>query len=347
MLDLNQIKSFNEQLNNEIKNAKSIVCIMDSRLDFDALCSSILVKKYIQNNFDKDCKIVYLKEISSSFKNSLKKIGDDYLQINEKIDPLTLDFENTDLFIVVDCGNAYKLSNGEGFSFPENRRAKIVNIDHHVEVNARYGDLNLVMWAPSTCSLLYEIFKINNYLDDTSVQKYLLLGILADSGYLTFDKADYTDVATVADLLKRANLRIFDILRISQNPISVEELKVKSLILKNLQVFENRIAYSYLENDELISERLDPYMSLSFTSIEEFRNIEGVKVNFFVRYDEKQEAYTLSVRSYDENVDVNKICMKYFNGGGHRLSAGGLIREHLPIKMVINMVLEVFKKEVL
>ena len=343
MVDSKSVKKFADEFIATLDGAKKVVCIIDSRLDFDAVCSGILIRNFVKKTFLVDCEMVFLKEISDSFKTPLKKINSDVMFIKENIDAATIDYMSTDVVIVVDCGSQYKLSSSEGFSFPTNRLTKIINIDHHFGVNSSYGDLNFLSQASSTCSMLFSLFEALDYrLDDVSI-KYLLLGILSDSGYLTYDKSDYSDVEMVASLLKKSGLRIYDISEISKVSMSLDELKVKGIILKNLQVFEKKIAYSYFESDELESARIDPKINLSFSTIDEIKNIEGVKITFFIRYDQKQSAYTLSMRSYDESYDVNEICKANFNGGGHKLSAGGIIREQLPIKMVINSVLAVLK----
>ena len=90
---------------------------------------------------------------------------------------------NTDLVIVLDCGNVERIS-----ADLSNYNGKIINIDHHIS-NENYGFINYVdINAAATCEISYLLIKELgiNFNDKTDIEiaigSAVYTGIVTDTG---------------------------------------------------------------------------------------------------------------------------------------------------------------------
>ena len=137
----------------EILKSKRIGLSFHASPDGDAI-GSILSLLNALRYLGKDSYIISRDVISDNFS---------FLSLSNEIDGDILEPKmNTDLVIVLDCGNADRIS-----ADLSNYNGKIINIDHHIS-NENYGSINYVdVNAAATCEISYLLIKeLGINLDD-------------------------------------------------------------------------------------------------------------------------------------------------------------------------------------
>lgn len=308
-----------------IKKANNPLICMDSRFDFDALCSSKALQYVIKEFLNKEVEIIYAKSIDSSVSKLI-----DFSNIKTNTDIKDYDLASYDLLIFADSGGANHISYDSLYILPEDKLK--INIDHHSS-NELFGDLNYVFSLASTCSVLYQLFEELKLNIDKDLARMLLLGLLTDSGFFQYKTVTPQDLRTSASLIEKgADLNEL-VWSVTFNQ-TLDDIKFTSLVYANLKVdFSKKYAFSTLTLKELEGINME---NVTVTHSDLIRKLKGVDFVFVVR--EKGESnYSFSFRSSALGFDVATLAAK-FKGGGHEGSAGGLLRGFANINEAVEYV---------
>lgn len=321
-----------------ITHSQAPVICMDSRADFDALCSCIILHRYITNILGKKVDVSF----DGVLPESIRTIASGYADISflqEKVCPVDIDFTKYDLHIFLDSGNIEHICKDNNY-IPNPNITKL-NIDHH-KGNPLYGDCNYVKHYASCCTVLYYLFKEADIKIDASLASIYYLGVLLDSGFFQFDTVTSEDFQMVSDLINLGAKTYELTWKLTFNE-KLQDMKLKGLVYSNLVVDTvTNVGYSTLSLAELDARgiKLD---QTTYGPSDMLKRLEGVDFIFVIRESETdQENFNVSFRSHTANVDVLSIA-KHFGGGGHTMAAGTSIKAK-SIKEAVNIVLNYIKQ---
>ena len=224
-----------------------------------------------------------------------------------------------DLVIVVDTSSIDRISYGNY----ERDKDKTIVIDHHA-TNNLYGSANYVdSNSSSCCEIIYELINMMNIDITLDIGEALLTGILTDTnGYLNsnVNSRTFNISAKLVELGVDIHKLYYKVL-VSVSRISFE---LRKRVFNRLEFLnDNRVAFSYLTNQDIIDTGADTndYEGM----VEIGRAVESVQVSIFAR--ETELGYKVSIRSIPgvSSADIAAL----FNGGGHACASGCLINDSL------------------
>lgn len=315
-----------------ISNAKKPICIIDSRFDFDAFGSALSLHKILKQD-GVDLKLIFANEKKDNYSEFF-----DLSSVEFEADIVNYDYSQFDLIIVFDSSSENHLTAGiVDFHLPQNITS--INIDHH-NTNTYFGDLNIVEMRSSTCVILFDILKANRVKIPQDAAEYLLLGILFDSGFLTFDKVSSSDFRTIGDLID-TGIDYFNFMLPLVSKETLDTMRFRGYVYSNFKKSE-KFAYAYLSTLNSVYENLgidrdkitDPAADL-------IRKLETVDMAFTVSEDKVEpNVYWVSFRARIPGVNVLYLAqnLKNGNGGGHKMAAGACVRNYDTIDEVVEMI---------
>ena len=183
-----------------LKSSNNIAIYSHINSDCDAMGSSLALKEALEllgKNVD-----VYS---NSTFPTSFEFYGD-LSFINKKTQ------DKYDLAVCLDTANEARLGK---FKYTYRKGVKnVLVIDHHHTANEKYGKVNYVLQASATAEMLYDVIISLGVKLNTKISKFLLSGILTDTGRFTHSVTENTFVV-VSKLLAVGGFAIEDVV----NPI--------------------------------------------------------------------------------------------------------------------------------
>lgn len=288
----------------EIKKANSIAILTHESPDGDAIGSSLamyLSLKQLGKNPD-----IIIPEISRVF-NFLPKINEIEKEVTK---------ESYDLVIVLDCADIKRLAGNEDEVF-ENADVTI-SIDHHGS-NKMFADLNYINpVSPACAQILIPILETLGINIDKEIGTCLLTGIITDTGGFQYSGVTAETFEFAAKLLNKG-VNVSDIYQKVLATKTKTNFELTKRIMDRMEFLENgKIAFTYMlkkDEDEIHTELGDHEGLVNIG-----RAIEGVEVSVFIRQDEFEKGFKVSLRSKDY-INVSNVCM-IFGGGGHPRAAG-------------------------
>ncbi len=281
-----------------IKKYKTIVIARHIGPDPDALGSSIGLKEAILYNFPNK-KVYVVGSPASRFR---------YIGNVDRLDEI--DYEKSLLIVTdtpdlkrVDCPNINK------FKY-------IIKIDHHPFVE-KYADIELIDDKASSASqLIIELIKKNNMKINESIASKLYIGLVADTNRFLYSYTSYKTFGLVSWLIKKTNLNFNESYsNLYSRPL--REIRFSGYLSSNLIVTKNGLGYLKITDEILKEYEVDP--STAGNLIENFNNIQEVKVIAFCSEDKGNNYIKCSIRS--KGPIINEVTSKY-NGGGHVYACG-------------------------
>ncbi|MBW6409731.1 DHH family phosphoesterase [Clostridium weizhouense] len=246
-----------------------------------------------------------------------------FLSLSEEIDGNTLEPDsNTDLVIVMDCGNVERISaNLDKYS------GKIINIDHHLS-NEEYGFINYVdPTAAATAEISYLLIKelgidFNKKTPlEIDIAKAIYTSLITDTGSFRHSNVTKRTHIIASELIELGidNSKIHSNLFDNRD---FNKIKLMGYVLSNLELaLENKVAVmqipkNILEEFDLVNSDTSDIISIGL-------GIKGVEVALLLKDSEK--GIKISLRSKSD-VDVRKVAECY-GGGGHTKAAGALQKD--------------------
>lgn len=203
-------------------------------------------------------------------------------------------------------------------------KARFLHIDHHIghDIDSEWSVLQ--EGSSSTCELVYKVVRQCGDLErlDNKFFDPIFTGIMTDTGSFEYSSANAETFCVASELLAHG----VDKVRIRRNiydTYSHWRLQLEGYVIYcKLVVFpQQHASYFTLTKEELkrfhfIKGDADGLVNIPL-------HIKGHKLSISLREDTiKPNLIWVSTRSID-NVPCNKICEKYFNGGGHKNASGG------------------------
>jgi phosphoesterase RecJ-like protein len=312
-MDFEKIKN----LANFLKKENDFLLLTHEKFDFDAI-SSLLSMSIILDYLKKDYSLYMDEEIKNKFL-SLPNIN----KISTKIEK---NFKNV---IFLDCERKTLVSEK---ILKETEGKYSLFIDHHLS-NTLSGDENYVFpEALSTTQILYYL-KEELKIKDKNLAELILLGILGDTKFLTIEKDNFA--------YKEIFKIILNLLEEGANYFSLierfyfkdwENFKYNVSILSKAEKLDD-ICYLIIRKDEIKNNYYENFSN-------QLSEIKDIKVAFVLKELEENKI-KISLRSKGD-IDVSCLAKKYFNGGGHKNAAGGILE--MDLKSALNFTLEKIKE---
>lgn len=312
-----------DNIKEEIYNAESIIILTHEMPDGDAIGSSLAMYNGLKS-LGKDVEVVMAN--NSAVFDFLPRANEIKTEGTKTV---------YDLAIALDCGDIKRL-NGYTEYF-ENANSRI-EIDHH-GINTMFADYNFVNPAAPACAqILITVLEEVGVEITKEIGTCLLTGIITDTGGFKYQGVSAETFEFVAELINKG-VNVSNIYKRVLQIISKNKFELRKIAMNRLEFLEDgKIAFTYISKDD--EEKLNAESDAHEGIVEMGRDVEGVEVSIFLRENNEQDGYKISLRSNDY-VNVADICLM-FNGGGHIRAAGGNIK--LPLEEAKQRIIDECKK---
>ncbi len=234
-----------------------------------------------------------------------------------------------DLIFCLDFNSLKRLNGME--SIIESSPAKKAVIDHHQQPDDFPDYLYSDTSASSTCEMIYEFIQMmgDESLINNDIATCLYTGIMTDTGSFQYSNTKPKVHRITASLLEK-EIDIVSIHNRINNSFSEDRLRMFGFsITERMKIYpEYKCALIWLTKEDL------QHFKVKMGDTEGLVNyplkIKGINMAAFIV--DRTEQVKLSFRSIGK-FDVNQVCRKHFNGGGHINAAGGQMKE--PIESAI------------
>ena len=287
-----------KKIYNKIKKYDTIVIARHIGADPDALGSTLGLKELIIATFPYK-KVYVVGAPAARFK---------YLGTVDRFPDIDL---SKALLIVTDTPDLKRIDgiNPKDFKY-------VIKIDHHPFVE-RYADIELIDDTASSASqLIIELAKKTNLKINQQAASKLYIGLVADTNRFLYDYTSYKTFELVAWMIKSTNLKFTQLYsNLYLRPL--KEIIFSGFIALNLNITENGLAYIKITDEILKKYEVDP--STAGNLIENFNNIEQIKVVVFCSEDKGNNYIKCSIRS--KGPVINTVA-NHYEGGGHIYASG-------------------------
>ena len=287
-----------KKIYNKIKKYDTIVIARHIGADPDALGSTLGLKELIIATFPYK-KVYVVGAPAARFK---------YLGTVDRLPEIDL---SKTLLIVTDTPDLKRIDgiNPKDFKY-------VIKIDHHPFVE-RYADIELIDDTASSASqLIIELAKKTKLKINQQAASKLYIGLVADTNRFLYDYTSYKTFELVAWMIKSTNLKFTQLYsNLYLRPL--KEIIFSGFIALNLNITENGLAYIKITDEILKKYEVDP--STAGNLIENFNNIEQIKVVVFCSEDKGNNYIKCSIRS--KGPVINTVA-NHYEGGGHIYASG-------------------------
>lgn len=319
-----------KEIKEEIIKSKRIGLSFHTSPDGDAIGSTLALLNALRF-LGKDSYIISRDVISDNLS---------FLSLAEEIDGNTLEpRRDTDLVIVLDCGNVERIS-----ADLSNYDGNIINLDHHIS-NENYGSINYVdPSAAATAELSYLLIKELgiNFLDKSdekiAIGNAIYTGLVTDTGSFRHSNVTKRSHEIASELIElgvdnsKIHSNLFD-----NKPFN--KVKLMGCVLSNIELVLNdkvavlQIPKGMLEEFNLLHVDTSDIISIGL-------GIKGVEVSMLLK--EVEEGVKTSLRSKN-NVDVRRVAEVY--GGGGHVKAAGVMQKNVNLSKAKDNLLKTLKEE--
>lgn len=287
-----------------LNSAENISIYSHINTDCDAMGSSLALKlalKQLGKNVD-----VYS---NSDFPSNFKFYGEHIGELNKKT------CDKYDLCVCLDTPNEGRLGKYK-FTYRKNVKNVIV-IDHHTLSNEKFARFSYVLEASSTCEILYGVLKKLNITFEKDICKFLLSGILTDTGKFSHSITPKT-IRIVSKLLHFGKLDMESITTPLFNSMSYSSFQMLKKIYSYIELYsDNKFALVMFRRQDFI----ETGTTLDDTNAFPDLPLQLESVQFAILASEDDKGYfRVSFRSKGD-ISAKNVA-ETFGGGGHPNASG-------------------------
>ncbi len=287
-----------------LNNASNISIYSHVNTDCDAMGSSLALKLALEQLGKKVD--VYS---NSDFPSNFKFYGEHMNMINKKT------CEQYDLAVCLDTPNEGRLGK---YKFTYRKGVKnVIVIDHHTLSNVKFSRFSYVLESSSTCEILFGVLKKLNIRFDADICRFLLSGILTDTGKFEHSVTQRT-ISIVSKLLTYGKVTMESITTPLFHSMSFNLLEMLKKLYNNMEFYsENRFALVMFKREDFI----ETGTTLDDTNAFPDLPLQLEDVQFCILASEDDQGYfRVSFRSKG---DLSaKDVAESFGGGGHPNASG-------------------------
>jgi phosphoesterase RecJ-like protein len=301
-----------------VRQPAKIVIVTHKNPDGDALGSSLALAAVLKK-LRHTVKVVLPNDFPPLF-NFLPGIDEAIIGEMNPADAVEA-FEKADIIFCLDFNSLDRIDRF-GLDVMASKATKIL-IDHHIDPEPFADHIISKTSASSTAELIYDFLvdlKLEGYID-IPIAEALYTGILMDTG--SFRYGTNERVFEVAGALKRLGMDDYLLQIRLFNSMTEKQLKLLGHCLANRMelISEYQTGIIWLDRADYKTwaiGRGDTEGIVNYVLM-----VRNMKMAVFIS--EQQNVTKLSFRSKG-NINVQEICSKYFNGGGHKNASGGQMK---------------------
>ena len=307
------------ELTNLLSSKKKIVIITHKNPDGDAIGSSLALS-IILSKKKHDINVI----VPNGLPHYLKWLpnANDIIVYDSNKDKAAFRVSEADIIFCLDFNVVDRIGD-LGISFLKSKSYKAV-IDHHPLLDD--VDFASYMFSDtsysSTCEIMYKFIQKLGFMEliDKDIATCIYAGILTDTGAFRFSCTSSQTHKIVAKLIDKGadNNNIYQSIYDSN---SIDRLNLLSQALNNLFLLKDLpVGIMYLSDKDLKKNNFRKGYTEGFVNY--ILSIKGIILGIFLVEDKKKAIIKMSFRS-KKDFDVNDFANKNFNGGGHKMAAGG------------------------
>lgn len=289
-----------------IQGYSSYLVVAHENPDGDAI-SSCAAMSWLLEQYGKQVTIINQSDLPKRLDYLYRY--DDIIQYKDELD---LNFEAV---IALDCADASRM--GEVLVHIQNRKAPLLNIDHH-PTNNGFGTLNIIRAeAAATVEIIYDLIKLTPFTPNLACAKALYSGLLTDTGGFRYSNTSPAVMSMASELLA-LGVSAYELADHLLEKMTMGRLKLLQTALARITFNEAQtigwvtILEEDLANCGAVSEDIEGIVNYIL-------NVEGVEVGILFKQSENG-VIKASIRSAGK-VNVSQIAQS-FGGGGHVRAAG-------------------------
>lgn len=287
-----------------LSDAENISIYSHINTDCDAMGSSLALKLALQQ-LGKHVDVYS----NSNFPTNFKFYGEHIALLNKKT------CDKYDLCVCLDTPNEGRLGKYK-FTYRKNVKNVIV-IDHHTLSNEKFGRFSYVLEASSTCEILYGVLKKLNINFDRDICRFLLSGILTDTGKFSHSVTPKT-IRIVSKLLHFGGLDMESLTTPLFNSMSYSSFEMLKKLYERIEFYsDNKFALVMFKRQDFI----ETGTTLDDTNAFPDLPLQLESVQFAILASEDDKGYfRVSFRSKGE-ISARSVA-ETFGGGGHPNASG-------------------------
>lgn len=309
-----------EKIRTLVKGAKRILILAHQNPDGDALGSMLGFTRWAEEISDATISNA-LPDAYPDFIQWLPKAST-ILRYDKKPDEIENLFAEADLVVCLDFNEYGRVASME--QLLRDYQGSLIQIDHHLDPALK---ADVVISQPEASSTSELVFKLVWQAGDfEKMDRFfhipIFTGMMTDTGAFEYQNAGPDTFYIVAELLNKGVDKA-KIHRLVYNTFSLNRMRMYGYVLhRKLRVFRKlHASYFSISREEL--ERFHFIKGDAEGLVNIPLQMKGHKLSISLREDsQKDNLVWVSVRSIDD-VPCNKLCAKFFNGGGHLNASGG------------------------
>ncbi|MFA7724844.1 MAG: bifunctional oligoribonuclease/PAP phosphatase NrnA [Candidatus Izemoplasmatales bacterium] len=288
----------NNKIKNLIKKAKKIIILRHKDPDIDALGS--------QFGFSCALKQAYPKK-------TILAVGDtNALNTLQPLDNVSREDYHGALVFIFDTVSKQMLL-GDDYTDAQT----LVLVDHHLnEPDIRYDHYIKDVTASSCCEIVFQLLTDMNIKIPQIAAKYLLMGIISDTGRYLYNNVNPKTFSVSAKLMKiGVNLQeIYDVMYSE----SLDMKKIKAYFFNTVQYTKNNVAYR--KNDAaFLKEFMIDVHTASRGLVNQMAGAKEVPIWANFTFDDRIGKILCELRA--RSISIVEVARKY-GGGGHAQACG-------------------------
>lgn len=309
------------ELDRRISDASSVVISTHTHPDGDAVGCSTALARYLMGR-GKSVKIIFPDPCPENLGFAL---GDDLAgTFTDRREEVEQALKDCGLLMSVDYNSPRRTDSLES-AIRQFDGFRIL-IDHHIAPEEDFYDLVFSECeVSSSCELLYGILlgmpEISGHAErlGTETGTALMLGMTTDSN--NFANSTYPSTLKMAGELIAAGVDRDALLGNLYNRYRENRFRFMGYFLeKKMRITPEGVAYAVMTSEEIRRFGIRDGESEGFVNMP--LGIERVRMSIFMKEEDTRDRLRVSVRS-KRGTSANRFAMRYFNGGGHELAAGG------------------------
>ncbi len=250
--------------------------------------------------------------------------------------------EAFDLVIALDAGELYRF--GPLYERHQDflKRARILNIDHHIS-SGGCGQVNLIDPGAAATAEILVLFQQQAQLPLSSEAALCLLtGLITDTGSFQFTNTTPRSLEVAAELLRHGAITETIAQPVFRERTLVQARFQAAVIEHARTSCEGRLIWSWSTNETLA--HTGASLETDGNTAGMLRDIEGVRIAAFFKSYGEPDVTRLSLRSAAPH-NAAEICQRLSKGegGGHARAAGATL--HLPIQEAMAFAVAVLEQE--
>lgn len=311
IIDSSELSKFK----NAVERVSRIVITCHKKADGDAIGSSLALC-LILRKLGKNAIVIIPDQLADSLTFVTK--GIDYVTFSRNEVMAGNIIRNTQLIMSLDYNCFDRVDRMK--SCIEQSRVPKVLIDHHLNPDNVFDVTISHPEISSTSELVYRLATEAGWLNciDKQVASCIFVGIMTDTGNLAFSSS-YPEVYHVMSKLMEYGIDKPYLYKMAMDTVPLNSLLLQSYALLNkMKIIDDKYALITLDKSDL--EKYDYKTGDTERLVNKPLSVKNVFWSTFMRED--PNCIKVSMRS-EGTLAVDKLCARYFNGGGHKHAAAG------------------------